>query len=248
MPSDNKGNGSSPLSIVSGLVRQCDDLLPRAEERAKDSRRINRLNDWHQKLDRTIRAKLQKGLPVDKALHTLESIHEHRDRIAKPFIKTRCEAVAFINGMAEFFRILPLEPQVSLIRDELEKVVNAYVGRSASFVSLTQACLDLKVIRVRLGELQRQLLASGEVDKTTSAGTAKSLRIPDDLGAELAAAIKKRGDTREEACQRMASATETPLDPKTLLRVIEGRGRIHSGTLRRVRAYLDDPHATPARR
>ena len=106
MPSDNKGNGSSPLSIVSGLVRQCDDLLPRAEERAEDSRRINRLNDWHRKLDRTIRAKLQKGLPVDKALHTLESIQEHRDRIHHEIV-SRCSSAcrhAIRRGCSPFAR------------------------------------------------------------------------------------------------------------------------------------------------
>ena len=105
VPNAKPRTSGSALSVVSNLLRQCDDLLPRAEERAEDSHLINRLDDEDREFDRTIREELQKGRPVDTKMQTQESRRKQRDEIATPYLETRKEVVAFINCVAESLRI-----------------------------------------------------------------------------------------------------------------------------------------------
>ena len=161
--------GRTPLLVrFSELAKQCDVLVRRAEDNAREAARINELRDQIDRLNRRFSPGPTRETGAETKLKgDISPLQDQLDQLHKPFRETADTVLAFVDQIRQFLRLLPLgPPAIRQIRDDLKALPLFSFRHPIAFnFSMAQAHLDMEVICHRLAELQVELKAERTRDK-----------------------------------------------------------------------------------
>jgi hypothetical protein len=126
---------------------------------------------------------------------------------------------------------ITLSPDLREARENFEffdRLCSSSVRNVEAIIALTVKLIGSEFV----AEHDQRLLLSQE-DHSRPSPNPGELPVPKGFGAELAKAMKTRGDGLEAACAHMGE-----MDPKTLRKLLNERGLVHRGTLNRAYNYV----------